>query len=107
MYFNNYFTNIGLILTSKIDTTAKYPCQHYLRTPTTSKFNMQNTNANKILSVINKLPTKTSSGHDQISCKKLKGIKDIISEPLALLTNQVFHTSTFPAKLKLAKVIPL
>ena len=106
-YFNNYFTDIGLNLTSKIDTTATYPFQHYLRTPTTSKFNLQLTNANEILNVINKLPTKTSSGHDQISCKILKEIKDIISKPLALLTNQVFITSIFPAKLTLAKGIPL
>ena len=105
--FNNYFTDIGLNLTSKIDTTAKYPFQHYLRTPTTSKFNLQFTNANEILNVINKLPTKTSSGHDQLSCKILKEIKDMISEPLSLLTNQVFNTNIFPAKLKLAKVIPL
>ena len=107
-YFNCYFTDIGLNLTFKIDTTAKYPFHHYLRTPTTtSKFNLQNINANEILNVINKLPTKTSSGQDQISSKILKEIKDIISEPLALLTNQVFNTSIFPAKLKLAKVIPL
>ena len=106
-YFNNYFTDIGLNLTSKIDNTAKYPFQYYLRTPTTSKFNLQFTNANEIINVINKLPTKTSSGHDQISCKILKTIKDMISEPLALLTNQVFNTSIFPAKLKLAKCIPL
>ena len=102
-----FFTDIGLNITYKIDTNAKYPFQHYLRTPTISKFNMQNTNADEILSVINKLPTKTSSGHDHISCKILKEIKDIISEPLALLTKQVFNTSIFHAKLKLAKVIPL
>ena len=77
-YFNNYFTDIGLNLTSKIDTTAKYTFQHYLPTPTTSKVNLQFTNANEILNAINKLPTKTSSGHDQISCKILKEIKDII-----------------------------
>ena len=105
-YFNNYFTDIGLNITSKIDTNAKYPFQHYLPTPTISTFNLQNTNADEILSVINKLPTKTSSGHDDIiSCKILKEIKDIISEPLALLTNQVFNTSIFPAKFKLAKKV--
>ena len=106
-YFNNNFTDIGMSLTSKIDTTAKYPFQHYLRTPITSKCNLQNTNTNEILDVINKLPTKTSSGHDQISSRILKEIKDIFSEPLALLTNQVFNTSIFPEKLTFAKVIPL
>ena len=75
-------------ITSKIDTNAKYPFQHYICTPTISKINLQNTNADEILSVINKLLTKTSSGRDHISCKILKEIKDIISEPLALLTNQ-------------------
>ena len=104
-------TSIGDIFNSvnKCENGApyKFPFQHYLRTPTTSKFNLQNTNANEILNVINKLPTKTSSGHDQISSRILKEIKYIISEPLALLTNQVINTSIFPTKLKLAKVIPL
>ena len=77
-YDNNYFTDIGLKFTSKINTTAKYPFQHYLRTPTTSKCNLQNTNADEILNVINKLSTKTSSGHGQISCKILKEMKYII-----------------------------
>ena len=31
-YFNNYLTDSGLNLTSKIDTTGKYPFQHYLGT---------------------------------------------------------------------------
>ena len=80
-YFNNYFTDIGLNITSKIDTNAKYPFQHYLRTPTISKFNLHNTNADEILSVINKLPTKTSFGLDHISCKILKEIKDNLGTP--------------------------
>ena len=97
---NNKKTTDEKEIETTLITISQIPFQHYLRTPTTSKFNLHFTNANEILNVINKLPTKTSSGHDQISCKILKEIKDIISEPLALLTNQVFNTSIFPAKLK-------
>ena len=105
--FNNYFTDIGKNLADKIDTSNKHPFDHYLHSPSISKFHLKQTNPNEIISVINNLPMKTSSGHDKISCIILKEIKDIIAQPLSLLVNQAFNTGVFPSKLKLAKVIPL
>ena len=37
----------------------------------------------------------------------MKQIKDIISAPLAKLTNRSFHNGAFPNILKIAKVIPI
>ena len=105
--FNNYFTDIGKNLADKIDTSNKHPFDHYLHSPSISKFQFKQTNPNEIISVINNLPMKTSSGHDTISCIILKEIKDIIAQPLSLVVNQAFNTGVFPSKLKLAKVIPL
>ena len=105
--FNNYFTDIGKNIADKIDTTNKHPFDHYLHSPSISKFHLKQTNPNEILSVINNLPMKTSSGHDKRSCIILKEIKDIIAQPLSLLVNQAFNTGVFPSKLKLAKVFPL
>ena len=105
--FNNYFTDIGKNLADKIDTSNKHPFDHYLHSPSISKFHLKQTNPNEIISVINNLPMKTSAGHDKISCIILKEIKDIIAQPLSLLVNQAFNTGVFPSKLKLAKVIPL
>ena len=105
--FNNYFTDIGKNLADKIDTSNKHKFDHYLHSPSISKFHLKQTNPKEIISVINNLPMKTSAGHDKISCIILKEIKDIIAQPLSLLVNQAFNTGVFPSKLKLAKVIPL
>ena len=64
--FNNYFTDIGENLADKIDTSNKHPFDHYLHSPSISKFHFKQTNPNEIISVINNLPMKTSSGHDTI-----------------------------------------
>ena len=37
----------------------------------------------------------------------MKQIKDLISAPLAKLTNRSFHNGAFPNILKIAKVIPI
>ena len=105
--FNNYFTDIGKNLADKIDTSNKHTFDHYLHSPSISKFHFKQTNPNEIISVIHNLPMKTSSGHDKISCIILKEIKDIIAQPLSLVVNQAFNTGGFPSKLMLAKVIPL
>ena len=57
--------------------------------------------------MINKLPSKTSSGVDGISTNLLKDIKYLISKPLTLIINQCLETGIFPSKLKIAKVIPI
>ena len=52
------------------------------------------------------LKPKSSTGHDNLSMKLLKGITSI-HEPLALIINQSLTTGIFPQKLKIAKVIPI
>ena len=57
--------------------------------------------------MIDKLPSKSSSGVDGISTNLLKYIKYLISKPLTLIINQCLETGIFPSKLKIAKVIPI
>ena len=57
--------------------------------------------------MIDKLPSKTSSGVDGISTNLLKDIQYLISKPLMLTINQCLETGIFPSKLKTAKVIPI
>ena len=59
------------------------------------------------MSTIFSLPTKSSTGFDNISSKFLKQIAPTIVKHLTTLINQVFNTGIFPDKLKLARVIPL
>ena len=74
---------------------------------TDHRFTFSQINEREVLSIINKLKNKTSSGKDGISNKLLKSIKSEISEAIAIIINQSILTWIFPDQLKLAKVKPL
>ena len=59
------------------------------------------------IKLIGNLENKNSSGHDGISNKLLKTIKDDISQSLTIIINQMLTTGIFPEAFKLSKVIPL
>ena len=107
-HFNNFFSNIGANLSSSIklhDSNAAFT--DYLNNPTDHRFTFSQINEREVLSIINKLKNKTSSGKDGISNKLLKSIKSEISETIAIIINQSILTGIFPDQLKLAKVKPL
>ena len=64
------------------------------------------TKSTEILQLINHLPNKTSSGHDEISNLLLK-IATSILKPLEIIFNHSITNHTFPNDMKLAEVIPL
>ena len=86
--FNNYFTNIGPLLASKINTNCNKTFEQFMPTPSS-------------------LPSKNSSGVDGISPKLLKTIKNELIKPVTLIINQCINTGIFPDKLKVAKVVPV
>ena len=53
------------------------------------------------------LKHKTSTGVDDISNKLLKFVKNVISEPLSIIINQMLKLGIFPDSLKISKVVPL
>ena len=106
--FNVFFSTIGTNLSSNVNnhnTNLKF--NDYLNHPTDHRFKFQQVSTKEVVSIINKLKNKTSSGKDEISNKLLKSIKDVISEPLTVIINQSLLTGIFPEKLKIAKVKPL
>ena len=60
-----------------------------------------------ILSIIQSLPNKTSSGTDGISNVMLKTIAPFIIKPMSTIFNMSLKNGTVPDGLKLAKVILL
>ena len=57
--------------------------------------------------IISGLKPKTSTGIDNISNKLLKFVKNVISEPLSIIINQMLKLGIFPDLLKISKVVPL
>ena len=105
--FNNFFTNIGPSLASKISATGNKTYKTFLNTPCTHNFTLSAITESEVIKTIDKLPSKTSSGVDGISPVLLKYIKHEIGKPVTLILNQCLTTGIFPDKLKIANVVPI
>ena len=106
--FCEFFSSIGEKYASKIksqpheintylDKMTECPTTMYL-TPTSSV---------EIDNLIRSLPAKTSSGQDNISNNLLKKLLPALVEPLSIIFNKSLTEGNFPARMKLADIVPL
>ena len=105
--FNNFFVNVGPKLAEKIDTPNNSSYTDYLGNQINKKFEFKSVSSDEVRKIIDGLKSKTSWGHDGISSKFLKQIKNEILEPVTLIINQSILHGVFPDKLKIAKIVPL
>ena len=108
--FNDYFINVGTNITlsnNDSNTFNKMAYQKYLHTPSDTQCKFVRITEMDVLQLINNMDNKSSSGHDGISNRILKSIKNIICKPITLIINQMIETGVFPTSLKTAKTIPL
>ncbi len=106
--FGNFFATTGEKLARKI-TCPDVSINEYLnRIPRVEKsmFVTLTTQA-EIQKIISSLPSKSSSGHDNISNILLKGIGNSITYPLERIFNRSIIDGEFPQQMKLAEVVPL
>ena len=61
----------------------------------------------EVCSIIKQLPSKRSSGSDNISNILLKELSTCVGQPLSILINTSLTEGTFPDLMKLAEVVPL
>ena len=89
--------------------TAKHHIDHYLsQIPTNPRsIFMSPTCPTEIRNIIDKLPNKSSSGHDNISNILLKHLKEALIPPLTIIFNSSIKEGMFPHGMKAADVIPL
>ena len=104
--FNNFFTNIGPNLASKISKTNANYNQFLKGTFQNSFFPMPVTN-NEISMVINNLKNSNSKGYDNIPVHLIKYCSIELSDILAHINNESLNTGVFPDLLKIAKIIPM
>ena len=107
--FYSYFATIGEKLAVSIHENNNFSddFQQYLDTPAETKLKFKCITENETIKTINRLENKSSSGHDGISNKLLKFIKNELKTPLTLLINQMITTGVFPQSFKFFKIIPL
>jgi len=103
--FNIFFSSIGENMANKFPADNQY--SRYLKNHCSNNFFLTPTTEDEVYNEIHKMPTKKSSGLDNISMNILKLTVDIIKKPLTHVYNSSFSTSVVPDKLKVAKVIPI
>ena len=106
-HFNSYFINVDSEALDSTATLNKLPFASYLGPRCHLAFSFSYTNSEKILTIIEKLKPKTSSGPDGQSSKLLKAVGNILARTLSVIMNQSLYTGIFPDKIKVAKVLPL
>ena len=104
---NTYFANVGSNLARKMKTKHTTAYHDFLSNPSLNSFTFQPISDETIINIIDKLKSKNSQSHDDITSKLLKLIKHETSKAISLIVNQSFNTGIFPDKLKCSKDLPI
>ena len=104
--FNEYFSTIGSMLFKAIKDCDTDPLS-FLTVTHDNIFNFNFITIDEVISALNLLPPKKSSGLDGISAKLLKDAAHNIAGPLVDIFNLSLRTGIFPDDWKLAKVTPV
>ena len=104
--FNTHFANIGKTLASQIENsiTSDKDFTQYLNSPSLKSCKFKCVSQAEVMTAIDNLENKNSSGHDGISNKILKFLKFEISNSLALIIDQMITTGYFLSLLRLPKL---
>jgi hypothetical protein len=103
---NKFFTEIGSKIADTIPQTNE-TYTTYLPNITPPPFDFHQVQPDDIDKIIRSLQPKHSSGQDNISTILIKSLREELTEPICLIINQMFYTSIFPNKLKIAKIKPI
>ena len=106
--FGEYFSQLGEKFANKIK-KSRYNITTYLKVipRNCSSIYITPTSEHEISKLINALPNKKSSGHDNIDNILLKKIAMEISPILTNIFNKSLSSGVFPDVMKLAEVVPL
>ena len=106
--FAKYFSQVGKKFAGKIP-SSNTSISDYLKCLQSHKASiyLNPTDVWEIKKTVAKLPSKRSSGHDNISNILLKDIIANIADVLCVIFNKSLEQGEFPSMMKLAKVVPL
>ena len=106
--FGEHFATVGSKISIK-GRKSKHKIDHYLNkiVPQEKSVFLTPCTKEEIKKLINELPNKSSSGHDEITNTLLKELSDQILDPLTYIFNLSLSEGTFPTEMKIADVSPL
>ena len=106
--FNEFFSTVGEKL-AKQHVARQFEIEQYMKDLDTSESSifLYPTTSSEILKLIDSLPNKNSSGHDNISNTMLKSLSQSIIVPLEIIYNKSIAEGIFPEDMKKADIVPL
>ena len=106
--FCNHFSKVGRSYAEKISKSNR-KIEDFIRNIEINNHSLFLTpiSESELRSLINALPNKNSSGHDNINNVLLKQIKDSVVNPMTICVNKSLSEGLFPQVMKLADVCPL
>ena len=102
--FNNFFFNIGQLLSEQVTSPCTTYWQRCLGDRSNVLFEFSPVSEDRIDSIIKHLKNKSGYGYYEISNNLIKHVRSSLIKPLKLIVNQVLHTGIFPRQLKLSRV---
>ena len=105
--FNNFFINIGPLLSKDIRLDRNHNYEKYLNRHIFTSFHFELVDNNDVKKTIMSLRSKTWTEHDGISTKLLKIISPALIESFRIIIKQSLITGIYPHRLKIAKAIPI
>ena len=105
-YFTSFFSSVDPKLATKIRQTHAHDYKKNLTRIINSSFSFKEITPENVTKIINNFLPKPSCGHDGLSMKLIKSLKEYSCRPLYLVINQSFCTGIFPDNLKIAKITP-
>lgn len=104
--FNQYFTNIGPTLASKIPSSNCDPLT-YIKHSNPKSIYLTNVNTKEVETLIKNLKTHSTPGWDEVPSSLLKNTYHSFIGPLTHALNLSLSQGIFPDELKLARVTPV
>jgi hypothetical protein len=104
--FNEYFTNVGPNLASKISNTPG-DVLNYIKGDFVNSMFIADTDTTEIMDITSQLSQSDSKGNDGISARVAKAVMPEIARPLAMVFEKSLESGVFPDKLKIARIIPI
>ena len=105
--FNEYFSNIGPDLASKIDYSNSNFETYAVKNAQSEFAAFQPVTVSHVSHLLHGLSNNKATGIDKISSKIIKLAAPVISDSLTLIFNQAITLSSFPNEWNVARVMPL
>ena len=106
-HFNTFFQNIGPTLSANIPQHKNITIKTFLKQTIAFSLEFSLLEQETVFEIINKIYSKHSCGHDNISTILMKDICPLMLPTITLILNQSLSTRIFPDRLKIAKLNPL